>query len=221
MATRTINTDKVGATAAGKKPKTLRNAEKRNQIMAGSLQVFLKHGFHGASIDNIAATAGVSKPTIYSYFKDKEGLFAAIIRDIADRILIPTRETVPASVSVEEALERFTHVYASVMLDPKMLAMHRLAVGEAQRFPKVGELFYRAGPEAALRGIMEYLQIFIDRGDLDIQDLESAAHHFWGLTLNPMRTMMLFMCDYSPSREEVEESIHRGIQAFLAIYKRQ
>ena len=54
-------------------------ARKRDQIMQGALRVFLQYGYEGTSMDRVASEAGVSKPTIYNHFKDKEGLFASLV----------------------------------------------------------------------------------------------------------------------------------------------
>ncbi len=53
---------------------------KRRQIMDGARQVFLSAGFDGASMNDIARAAGVSKGTLYAYFNSKDELFEAIIR---------------------------------------------------------------------------------------------------------------------------------------------
>ncbi len=222
MPKRTIDARKSQKDNGGEKQaQNLRSVEKREQILSGAMKVFLDHGFHGASIDGIAQAAGVSKPTIYNYFDSKEALFIAIIRNIADRILVPTKEAIPDSMTVEAALYRFAQNYGAVMLDPTMLAVHRLAMGEAQRFPKLGALYYEAGPEAALEGIKNYLSIFVKRKDLQIDNLIVAAHHFWGLTLNPQRTIMLFMPEKPLSKGQIDQGIKQGIKAFLAIYCRE
>src|SRR6516164_275198 len=69
---------------------------KRRQIMDGARQVFLSAGFDGASMNDIARAAGVSKGTLYAYFDSKDDLFRAIIRgecaQAAERICAFPRE---------------------------------------------------------------------------------------------------------------------------------
>ena len=63
-------------------PKWQRRAEERpREICAAALEVFAEKGFAAAKLDEIARRAGVSKGTLYLYFKDKEDLFRAVVRD--------------------------------------------------------------------------------------------------------------------------------------------
>ncbi|HEY0618876.1 MAG TPA: TetR/AcrR family transcriptional regulator, partial [Kribbella sp.] len=64
---------------------TARAVVKRQQILEAALTAFLENGYVGASMDQVAATASVSKQTVYKQFEDKEHLFHAIITDIGDR----------------------------------------------------------------------------------------------------------------------------------------
>src|SRR5579872_6188940 len=72
------------------------DSAKRRQIMDGARQVFLSAGFDGASMNDIARAAGVSKGTLYAYFDSKEALFEALIRgeyaQSAERLCVFRRE---------------------------------------------------------------------------------------------------------------------------------
>ena len=59
--------------------------EKFEQILKGAMQEFLARGYAGTSMEKVAAAAGVSKPTVYSYFKDKEELFQVLIETLANK----------------------------------------------------------------------------------------------------------------------------------------
>ena len=69
---------------------------KRRQIMDGARSAFLAAGFDGASMNDIARSAGVSKGTLYAYFNSKDELFEAIIRaeyeQAAERLCVFRRE---------------------------------------------------------------------------------------------------------------------------------
>lgn len=60
---------------------------KQEAILAAAAQLFLRHGFRKASMDEIARASGVSKPTMYAYFADKEALFAAVCDHVGERML--------------------------------------------------------------------------------------------------------------------------------------
>ena len=73
---------KMSGSATLERPETLSaedDSVKRRQIIEGARVVFLSQGFDAASMNDIARTAGVSKGTLYVYFKHKEQLFAAIV----------------------------------------------------------------------------------------------------------------------------------------------
>jgi AcrR family transcriptional regulator len=192
---------------------------KRDQIVSGAIKVFLEEGYHGASMDAIAATARVSKPTLYNLFGNKEELFEQILRRATDDILLPTRRRPSPEVSLEAELYEFARCYADVLLTSHMLSLHRLAVGEAQRFPELGRLFYNAGPAKVLEGMSHYLAALGKRGHLSISDPEAAGHHFFGLVLNPARNYLLFFGDDALSDDEIDKFIRDGLTAFLLAYR--
>lgn len=183
------------------------------------MKVFLEEGYHGASMDAIAAAARVSKPTLYSLVGNKEDLFEEILRRSTDDILLPTRRSPTREVSLEKELYEFARHYADVLLASHMLSLHRLAVGEAQRFPKLGRLFYNAGPAKVLEGMSHYLAELGERGHLAISDPEAAGYHFFGLVINPVRNYLLFMGDDALSDAAIEKSLRNGLAIFLRAYR--
>ncbi|MCR4266099.1 TetR family transcriptional regulator C-terminal domain-containing protein [Nitratireductor sp. ZSWI3] len=66
--------------------------EKRELIREAALEVFSQHGFRGSTIDQIAEAAGMSKPNLLYYFKNKEEIFATLIRRLLETWLAPLKE---------------------------------------------------------------------------------------------------------------------------------
>jgi TetR/AcrR family transcriptional regulator len=66
--------------------------EKRERILDAALDVFSTHGFRGATIDQIAEAAGMSKPNLLYYFHRKEDIFETLIERLLDTWLAPLRE---------------------------------------------------------------------------------------------------------------------------------
>ena len=118
---------------------------KRRQIMDGARSVFLATGFDGASMNDIARAAGVSKGTLYSYFGSKDDLFDAIIRaefaQAAERLCTFRREG-----DVRDMLIDFGVRLIARMAEPNVLALARVVVAATEKFPKIGVAFYQAGP---------------------------------------------------------------------------
>jgi TetR/AcrR family transcriptional regulator, mexJK operon transcriptional repressor len=193
-------------------------ARKREWILRHATAEFMAHGFHGASIDGIAAAAKVSKPTVYKYFGNKEQLFAAILQAAAADILHPIQGTGTRSTSLRDDLIAFARHYAAVILSPVTLTLHRLAIAEAQRFPELGQLYYEAGPGVAVSGLAAYLERLARAGELELDDPELAAHHFWSLVLSAPRTLMLFKTDKGPSAKEIDRFVVSGVDVFLGHY---
>jgi AcrR family transcriptional regulator len=134
-----------GATAAA----VTRFDVKRANIVGGAKDVFLRHGFERASMDGIAAAAGVSKMTVYRYFRSKEELFAGVIRDLCERIIDEDLERMLAR-RPEEALRAFARKMVTILFARDTIELHRIVIAESRRFPALGRLFYKSGPEACI-----------------------------------------------------------------------
>jgi TetR/AcrR family transcriptional regulator len=73
------------------RPRTRIQQEKREVILKAALEVFSAHGFRGATIDQIAAAAGMSKPNLLYYFKGKDEIHATLMQRLLDTWLAPLR----------------------------------------------------------------------------------------------------------------------------------
>ena len=122
------------------------DSAKRRQVIEGARQVFLARGFDAASMGDIAKAAGVSKGTLYVYFKDKEELFTAIVMEEcvgqAERIF----HLDPADPDVEGALMRLGVAYINFMCQPQKASAVRTVIAIADRMPSIGKAFYETRP---------------------------------------------------------------------------
>lgn len=85
-----------------------RRQQTRDHLLAAAAQVFAERGFHGASLDEVAAVAGFTKGAVYSNFKNKEDLFLALFKASYDREMAALHETMEASeVPPEDRLADF------------------------------------------------------------------------------------------------------------------
>jgi AcrR family transcriptional regulator len=149
--------------------------DKTEQILQGAMQEFLTHGYAGTSMDKVAKTGGVSKATIYSYFQDKEGLFAALIQRLAAEKLVyfPVPETEPAIAL------RFiaTTLLDQASKEPQFLTFVRLVIAESGRFPQLAQIFVRNLTKPGIERLTEYLA---SRPELKLSDPEATARIFIG-----------------------------------------
>jgi len=138
----------------------LNKPDKANQILNGALQEFLARGDAGTSMDRVAATAGVSKPTVYNHFQDKEGLFRALVQKIAtERFQIKFNpETFRGSP--HESLPRLlTLMVDTIADDDDYQDFVRLVIGESGRFPELARTFITHLTKPGLELMQEYIQM--------------------------------------------------------------
>lgn len=198
-------------------PKRAQNRLNRERaILDAALKVFAAQGYSGASMDAVAAEAGVTKPTLYSYFPSKESLFQAMM--LAKRDVMLDVFEHPSDQGMVADLLIFAWAYADTVMRPEMLSLARLIIGEVQRFPEIGRAYQASGPDHLLRGIMRYLDGQRDDGRLEFEDTELAAQDLWGLILSAPRTLALYLPDAQPDRATLARYIHNGMRVFLKAY---
>ncbi len=151
--------------------------DKREQILQGAMQVFLKHGYAGTSMDRVAATAGVSKQTIYSHFQDKDGLFTALIERVTIHRL--QHELGATELRGEPAvlLRQLGQVFLTKMGSQEYLSLLRVVIAESVRFPELAQLYSRT---VVHRGRQLLSTYFEEHPELNIADPEATAHIFAG-----------------------------------------
>jgi AcrR family transcriptional regulator len=125
-------------------PRWQRRAEDRpREICAAALEVFAERGFAAARLEEIARRAGVSKGTLYLYFKDKEDLFRAVVRDTVAPNIAMMRQAVEAADLPFEAvvrllLPRFAELAGAVPIG----AVAKIVIGESRNFPELAKTYY-------------------------------------------------------------------------------
>jgi AcrR family transcriptional regulator len=209
------------AGAAASEPQSLR---KRRAIIDAATAAFLRSGYLGASMDEIAALADVSKTTVYNHFADKEALFSAIVRARVDEASDPVHDEIVALASSEDldgALREFGRRQTDRVMQPHIMSLRRLVIAEAERFPELGRLFYERGAGRTIEALAGTLARLAERGLLTLDDPFVAATHFnWLIMSMPINRVMLTGWDQRPSAGETRRAIDDGVRAFLAAYGR-
>lgn len=164
----------------------------RDLILKAATEAFIAHGFSGASIDQIAAQAGVSKPTIYSHFQGKEQLFAAIMNSICDNFEEPFLGPNADTEELSAILIRIADNYTRAILQPGVVAMHRLFVAEAERFPELSRRYYEVGPRRVHLTLAAFFKSRMARSEIREADPLMLAQFFAAVVIAPMRTKRLF-----------------------------
>ena len=168
-------------------PKAALMNQKRAVIVAAAMDAFLDAGYAGASVNHIAAAAGVSIKTLYRHYDSKDDLFSAVMHAACGEVGRPQGEraqrprpdwyNAPPSVALPQAGREFLkHV-----LLPKQVALYRVVMRDAPRFPELGRRYLEevvAPPQAVFAG---YLDLWSERQGWKVRDKLAAARTFAGL----------------------------------------
>lgn len=211
--------------SASDEPAPGRTARKRRDILAAATSLFLRHGFRGTSMDEVAARAGVSKQTVYKQFTDKERLFRAIIDGVtgnAETVVAVLTAAFGTPVAtpeeLEERLRRVARVHLDAVLQPQVLSLRRLIVAEAEQFPDLAARYYELGPTRGIDVVARGLEPYVDSGLLAADDLRLAAAHFAYLALAVAQDRALFLPADPPTPAERDRLAAAAARAFLGTY---
>jgi TetR/AcrR family transcriptional repressor of mexJK operon len=188
---------------------------REKRILDAALKVFSASGYSGASMDAVAVAAGLSKPTLYQYFDSKEQLFATMMLQKRDDMLLPFQD---GGGDMVVQLHHFAWAYADTVMQPTLLSLARLTIGDVQRFPEIGRAYQSAGPDRVLDGLMRQLLAYRAAGRLAFDDAELAAQDLWGLILSAPRTQALYNPDLVIARGDLARYVHNGLRVFLRAY---
>ncbi|MGH6760037.1 MAG: TetR/AcrR family transcriptional regulator C-terminal domain-containing protein [Phyllobacterium sp.] len=211
----------VRPSTAGSRPAPKSQAAKRESVLEAAAQVFCREGFAGASIDLIAAEAGVSRQTVYNHHREKDALFVAVVNDVIERMnasLFATLSTFPADGTTLEAdLTAFVLRFSRNCIcnrDGKFL--RKLFQAEGERYPELFRSWQENGPCHVWPAIAARFARLAHAGALDIDDPDLAARQF--LALVNCDLQMLTLLGEMPSDEQLEASARNAIRTFLRAY---
>ncbi|GAA3544939.1 TetR/AcrR family transcriptional regulator [Nonomuraea rosea] len=199
-----------------------RTARKRRQIMEAARPVFLRNGYVGASMDEVAALAAVSKQTVYKHFIDKEQLFTSIILDTTgqvDGLAKMITATLDESNDLEKDLGELARQFLDALMRPDLLRLRRLIIAEADRFPDLGRTWYQQGFERSLETLAGSFGRLAERGLLRLEDPQVAAEHFVGLLLwIPVNKVMFWGGGDHYTEADLRRISESAVAAFLRAY---
>ena len=191
-------------------------------IREAATALFLRSGYQGTSMEEIATQAGVSKQTVYTHFADKERLFTDLVLGAAGRA-DPFVEQVVAALAdtrdLEEDLRQVARRYLRTVLRPELVQLRRLVIGEAGRFPELARAYYERAPERTLAALASCFGRLAERGLLRADDPALAAAHFAYLVLGAPLDRAMFRADGEESPGDLDRHADAAARAFLAVYR--
>jgi TetR/AcrR family transcriptional repressor of mexJK operon len=203
----------------GEEPRSVR---KHNAILEAATTLFLRNGYRGTSMDEIAALAAVSKQTVYKHFADKERLFSAIVTAAVDAAGDPVLEDAAALAETDDLeadLRALARRQLGQVVQPRLMQLRRLVIGEANRFPELGRAFYERGGGRSVAALAAAFERLTERGLLRTNDPDLAAAHLNWLVMAPaVNRVMLLGDDALPTADELDRYAEGGVRAFLEAY---
>lgn len=195
--------------------------DKRRAILAAAIEVFARDGYERASVDAIAAEAGVAKPTIYNHLGGKENLYRAAMVEAADR----SRTKVLAAVdgfpttgeNLREGLREVARSLVDCQISPLGWALSRLLYAEAARFPEVYDEVQTEGGRQINEALAGRLARLGNAGVLRVPDPVLAARHFMALISGELPARTALGTRELPE-EEIAAVIDDGVETFLAAF---
>ena len=201
-----------------------RTQAKRERIHQAAQTLFMQQGFEATSMDAIALAAGVSKPTLYRYYQNKEALFIAVLEQLAvghlsNDALLALRGRPMENLSVlEEALTLWAQETIKSILHPTYIGLVRLLIAELPRFPQLGRYFSQAVPQQGGAFLREILENARQHGVIVGDDLELGGRLLAGPLLTYMGNGLLTAEEdsHAPPPERIAALVRLAVRALAS-----
>lgn len=208
-----------GRQGSGGRPTREEAARRDERLLEVAMNLFMERGFEGTSIDAVAAAAGVSKPTVYSHYRDKADLFAAALQGRIQRWLAPLSAAAEAQASevgsngVEATLHDLSREMLALSSQPEAGTLQRILAAQATQFPGLIKVAYEEGWLRAVRAVASILQKFAASGQIRVEDPELTADLFLHLVLG--RSTRLAVYGIATDPEVQERRRQAAVELFL------
>lgn len=173
--------------ASGGRPTREEAVRRDARLLEVATRLFMERGFDGTSIDAVAETAGISKPTVYARYHDKRDLFTAVLRATIQRWLAPLSAAAEAvrvnPRSVDTTLHDLSRHLMAHSRIPEVVMLRRTLAAQAAQFPELAKLAHEEGWQRGVRAVASLLQQFAERGQIKVDDPAIAADLFLSLVL--------------------------------------
>ncbi|TKI03515.1 TetR/AcrR family transcriptional regulator [Martelella alba] len=192
---------------------------RRLQFVMAAGKLFVTHGIASVTMESIAAEASSSKVTLYNYFSSREALFEAYIIEVGKGWVERLLDAPKTGQTLSNILNHLGMSYLALVTKPDIVALNRLIIGEAGRFPELANLFYELGPEKTLRYIGEVIGELMGKNLLRQGDVRAVSLHFKALCEADIVERIMWGLDCVPADETLlESSVNTATRAFMQLY---
>ncbi len=184
-------------------------------LINAATRVFLSEGYGLASIDKVAAQAGVSTRTIYERYKNKADLLSAVINRLVDRLSTVLATADLHRLEPKAALAVIAETITGRARDPDASALFRLVATEAHRFPELAAKMRDNNRRCVDAVVANYLRGQVDRGVLALADPDRAATLFLQMICSELHESLLFGGEASVAKLDCKSHAEHVIDIFL------
>ena len=192
--------------------------QKHLAILQAAVRLFLKNGYSNTSMDAIAASAKVTKQTVYAHYHSKDLLFTEMVTELCRKHAPSEAMFRDKGQPVDEVLYKLGLSFLNMVTSKEGLAASRLVVGEAARQPKLAKRYYESGSRQMLNIVAHYLEQENERGKLRIPNTLSAASYFFSMLKGNYYLRILLNIKPLPSPGEKEKHVRETVVIFMRIY---
>lgn len=190
--------------------------QKRAAIITAAASLFLERGYAETSLARIAEVARVSTATLFKQFPTKAELFAAMVVQYWQ---LPGADLrAPAVGDPAAGLQLLGHRYVELMSRDEMVALFRIVIAEAPRFPDLAQAQFTLGKAPFFNSVKSYLADEHATGTLSCSDPELAATQFLGMISNFAFWPRLLLVDWHPTSNDLHRTVTEAVEVILARY---
>jgi TetR/AcrR family transcriptional repressor of mexJK operon len=189
-------------------------AQRREELLAIALDIFLECGFEQATMEQIATAIGMSKRTVYAYYSDKEALFRAAVERAIEEYRIPYEAfAAVATDDLEETLRAVGHLRVTNVSHPVSLKLQRTLAAQAHRFPDLFTAAFDRGVSTTIAFLNDLFARHEALGTIRVAQPERAAVAF--ITLVVGGSARIIIAGTPLIEEEITARIDYGVELFL------
>ena len=190
---------------------------KREAITAAATELFLQSGYAQTSLARIAEAAEVSKATLFKQFPTKAALFDAIVTEYW-RPDEAGGGSVPPAGDLAAGLRALGTRYVAVLTRPRMVALFRIVIAEAPRFPELGKTQFALGKQPFFDSVRRYLETERDAGTITVAEPVLAAAQFLGMIADFVFWPRMLLVDWAPTSAAMAHAVDEAVLTMRARY---
>lgn len=194
---------------------TSRADSKRAAFVHAAREMFFGQGYAGTSMSGVAAKVGGSKTTLWTYFPSKEALFAAVVDELVDRYGQSLAMSLDPELELPHVLRLYGASMMGIIMSPPIIALHRLVVGEAGRFPELGALLYERGPGRGKAKLAAWLAQAMDEGEVRRGNPLRAAAQFSHMCQSGIFQACIHGLKPKATADEIAGDIEAAVDSFV------